>query len=55
MKQEFLYSSQKSYITTLLSLVNCDQQGELRAKEILDVYPQFKETPKPISKTKEVK
>lgn len=38
MQLEFLYSSQKSYVCTLLSLINCDTNGNLRAKEIVDYW-----------------
>lgn len=38
MKLEFLYSSQKSYVATLLVLVNCDEHGVLRAEKILNYW-----------------
>jgi len=33
---EYLYQAQRSYIESLLVLVNCNSQGELRAKNIVD-------------------
>jgi len=38
MKQEFLYLSQKSYIDCLLSLINCEKDGSLKAKSIVDYW-----------------
>jgi glutamate dehydrogenase len=36
MQLEFLYASQRSYVATLLSLINCDENEKLRAIEIID-------------------
>jgi glutamate dehydrogenase len=40
-KQErnyYLYHSQRSFVSTLLSLVNCLEDGSLKAKNVLDYY-----------------
>lgn len=37
-KQEILYHSQKSYIHSFLVLLNCDEEGKLKAKNILDYW-----------------
>lgn len=36
--REFLYQSQRAYIHSLLVLVNCNEEGELKAKNILDYW-----------------
>ncbi len=35
---EHLYQAQRSYIESLLSLINCEADGTLKTKEILDYY-----------------
>lgn len=37
-KTEHLYQAQRSFIESLLTLVNCDSEGKLRAKHIVDYY-----------------
>lgn len=37
-KIEYLYQTQRSYIETFLTLVNCDPDGRLRASEIVDYW-----------------
>lgn len=37
-KLQYLYQSQRAYIHALLSLVNCDLEGTLRTKNIVDYY-----------------
>lgn len=37
-KIDYLYSSQSSFIDSLLTLINCDDDGTLRAKSIVDYY-----------------
>ncbi len=37
-KLEYLYQSQRSFIEAFITLLNCDQDGKLRAKHILDYY-----------------
>ena len=37
-KLQYLYQSQRAYIHVLLSLINCEADGSLRAKHILDYY-----------------
>ncbi|MCB1108191.1 MAG: NAD-glutamate dehydrogenase, partial [Chlamydiia bacterium] len=37
-KLQYLYQSQRSFVHVLLSLINCDEDGTLRAKHIVDYY-----------------
>lgn len=37
-KLEYLYSSQRSFIEAFLTLLNCDPDGKLRAKHVLDYW-----------------
>lgn len=37
-KQEFLYQAQRSFIESLVTIVNCDPDGTLRAKHIVDYW-----------------
>lgn len=37
-KQEFLYQSQRSFIESLITIVNCDPDGRIRAKNIVDYW-----------------
>jgi glutamate dehydrogenase len=37
-KLEFLYQSQRSYIESFVSIINCEDDGHLRAKNIVDYY-----------------
>ncbi len=37
-KLEYLYASQRSYIENLMALINCDEDGKLRTKDILDEW-----------------
>lgn len=37
-QQLFLYQAQRSYIRNLLLLINCDSNGNLKEKEIVDYY-----------------
>lgn len=37
-KSEYLYQTQRSYIESLLTIVNCDPDGQLRAKHIVDYW-----------------
>jgi glutamate dehydrogenase len=37
-KLEYLYQAQRAYIESFLSLINCEPNGVLRAKDILDYY-----------------
>lgn len=37
-KVEYLYQAQRSFIETLINLVNCDADGTLRAKNIIDYW-----------------
>lgn len=37
-EREYLYQTQRSFIDTLLTLVNCHDNGELKAKNIIDYY-----------------
>lgn len=37
-KLEYLYQTQRSYIESFLSLINCDPDGKLRPKSIVDYY-----------------
>lgn len=37
-KSEYLYQTQRSYIESLLTIVNCDANGQLRAKHIVDYW-----------------
>ncbi len=37
-KLQYLYQSQRAYVHSLLSLVNCEPDGLLRAKHIVDYY-----------------
>src|SRR5690606_13320098 len=37
-KREHLYAAQRSYIESMLSLVNCESDGTLRAKHIVDYW-----------------
>lgn len=37
-KLEYLYSAQRSFIEAFVTLLNCDEDGKLRAKHIIDYY-----------------
>ncbi len=37
-KLEYLYQSQRSYIESFVTILNCDPDGKLRAKHIVDYY-----------------
>lgn len=37
-KSEYLYAAQRSFIESLMSIVNCDPDGTLRAKNIVDYW-----------------
>lgn len=37
-KMEFLYQAQRSFVGSLITLVNCDPDGRIRAKNIVDYY-----------------
>jgi len=37
-KLEYLYQTQRSYIESFITLLNCNEDGKLRAKHILDYY-----------------
>lgn len=37
-KLEYLYSAQRSFIEALVTLINCEEDGRLRAKHIVDYY-----------------
>jgi glutamate dehydrogenase len=37
-KLEYLYASQRSYIENLMALINCDDDGKLRTKDIVDEW-----------------
>lgn len=37
-KLEYLYQTQRSFVETLLTLVNCDESGALKTKNIIDYY-----------------
>lgn len=37
-KMDFLYQSQRSYIESLVTLVNCTADGQMRAKRIIDYW-----------------
>lgn len=37
-KLEYLYQTQRSYIESFLALINCDGDGKLRAKDIIDYW-----------------
>lgn len=37
-KTVYLYQSQRAYIHSLLTLINCDEDGSLKAKDTLDYY-----------------
>lgn len=37
-KMEFLYQSQRSYVGSLISLVNCEANGQMRTKRIVDYW-----------------
>ena len=37
-KLEFLYQTQRSFIESLITLVNCDPDGRIRAKHVVDYY-----------------
>ncbi|MCE2983382.1 MAG: NAD-glutamate dehydrogenase [Parachlamydia sp.] len=37
-KLEYLFQSQRSFIESLITIVNCDQDGRLRAKHIIDYW-----------------
>lgn len=37
-KREYLYQTQRSYIKSLLTIINCDPDGRLRAKHIIDYW-----------------
>lgn len=37
---EYLYQSQRSYIESFLTLINCDSKGKLRSKHLIDYYNQ---------------
>lgn len=37
-KIEYLYQTQRSFITNFLTLINCDEKGSLREKQIVDYW-----------------
>lgn len=37
-KLSYLYESQRSFIENLMTLINCDEEGKLRAKTVLDLW-----------------
>lgn len=37
-KKAFLFASQRSFIESFMTLINCDEQGILRSKSIVDYY-----------------
>jgi glutamate dehydrogenase len=37
-KREFLYDSQRAFIANFMTLINCDDEGRLRAKEVVDYW-----------------
>lgn len=37
-KQEYLYQAQRSYIESLITIVNCDAEGKIKAKYVLDYW-----------------
>jgi glutamate dehydrogenase len=37
-KWEYLYQSQRAYIESLITIVNCDPDGKIRAKHIIDYW-----------------
>ena len=37
-KREYLYQSQRNYVESLISLVNCEADGKLKAKQIIDYW-----------------
>lgn len=38
MRNVFLYQSQRSFVYTTISLVNCDDDGTLKARDVIDYY-----------------
>jgi glutamate dehydrogenase len=37
-KKDFLFSSQRSFIESFMTIINCDEDGILRAKSVVDYY-----------------
>ena len=37
-KDQYLYHAQRSFVHSLMTLINCDDDGKLRAKDIIDYY-----------------
>ena len=37
-KGEYLYQSQRAYVESLITIVNCEPDGKIRAKHIIDYY-----------------
>lgn len=37
-RQELLLAAQRAYVESLLTLVNCEEDGRLRAKDVIDLY-----------------
>lgn len=37
-RQEFMYAAQRSFVESLLTIINCDPDGKIRAKYILDYW-----------------
>ncbi|MBX9745103.1 MAG: NAD-glutamate dehydrogenase [Chlamydiales bacterium] len=37
-KLEYIYASQRSYIENLMTLINCDEEGHLLAKDVIDLW-----------------
>lgn len=37
-KTEYLFSSQRSYVESFITLLNCDSDGKLRAKNVIDYW-----------------
>lgn len=39
-RQVYLYQSQRAYISSLMTLINCNPKGELKASQVVDYYGQ---------------
>ncbi len=37
-KDEYLHASQRSYIESLITIINCDPDGKIRAKRVIDLW-----------------
>ncbi len=37
-REEYLYQTQRSFVSSLLTIVNCDDDGRLRVKHVVDYY-----------------